>query len=313
MNSMGIRTAHFAPNLIDAETSRTVVVDYLRELRGSKPSQRALSRQLGYASNIVYQWESGRRVPSVEHAMKVAEKLARGERKRDFARTMMSREAITEIVQGLLRGDCFDRALERVDVSRHVANRWRDGEATPDFAQFLALQDALAGLALDFLSRLVDPADLPSTREEWNRRQELRAVLRAVPKAGRILTALELEDYRNTEGHDDAWLAARIGLGPGEVHAVLEQLRMAGFVQFEEDHYRSVLEEVELCGALPSNADDESTFVGALSEDQCRDLKRASDEYMTRVIEIINRRAAPKTTLVEVTLSLRSSSVAEVS
>jgi transcriptional regulator with XRE-family HTH domain len=47
--------------------------DLVRALRGRR-SQRALSRRLGYTTNVIYTWEAGRRWPTAAEALRLAER-----------------------------------------------------------------------------------------------------------------------------------------------------------------------------------------------------------------------------------------------
>src|SRR5687767_1463566 len=48
--------------------------ELLRELRGRR-SQRAISRRLGFESNVIYRWEAGRSTPSAADFFRLVELL----------------------------------------------------------------------------------------------------------------------------------------------------------------------------------------------------------------------------------------------
>src|SRR5687767_7908210 len=60
-----------------------LVRELVRALRGDR-SQTALSRRLGYRSNVLYTWESGRREPSASELFRVVARTG-GEPARAFA------------------------------------------------------------------------------------------------------------------------------------------------------------------------------------------------------------------------------------
>src|SRR5918995_203073 len=53
--------------------------ELVRELRGAR-TQKALSRALGYRSNVVFSWESGRDVPSLTVFIELLAKVGRDPR-----------------------------------------------------------------------------------------------------------------------------------------------------------------------------------------------------------------------------------------
>jgi transcriptional regulator with XRE-family HTH domain len=218
-----------------------VASDLVRALRGRR-SQPAFSRRLGYRSNVVYTWESGRRWPSASTFLRAAARIGvdlnaaissfhRGDPPWLSALDPASPEGVAALLDGL-RGDvAVGRVAERAGRSRFATARWLKGGAEPRLPDLLRVVEATSLRALDFVALFADPALMPSTRAPWSRLQGARALAWASPWSQAVVLALELADYRALLAHDDAWLAGRLGVPEAVVREAIEALSGAGHLR----------------------------------------------------------------------------------
>lgn len=221
--------------------------ELLRALRGSR-SQTALSRRLGYSTNVIYTWEAGRRSPTLRDLWSVARCVAvRPEDALKRFLTVVPRELgrlkpdTVDGVAALLRELRGDQPLQGLAAStgysRHALSRWFAGRAEPTLPQALALIDAASFRALDFVACLVDPPALPSAAEAWRTLCARRKIAFELPWSHGVLRALELADYRALRAHRRGWIAERIGITRDEETACLQALVDAGLVRIVDGRY----------------------------------------------------------------------------
>ncbi len=221
----------------------------VRALRGPR-SQVQLSRRLGFTTNTIYSWEAGRRWPSATRFFHIVARTGRDPA--DALRPFFKRRppwlddgpGTPEWVVALLcelRGEQPIGALaERVGVSRFAASRWLSGRAEPRLPQLLAWIEASTGRVLDFVALFASPSTMDATRHAWRQLEAARRLAWASPWAQVVWLALELEDYRALPAHDDAWLAARLGLDEALVRSCIEHLRAAHHIRRDGDLLRAV-------------------------------------------------------------------------
>lgn len=230
----------------------TIAREWLRILRGRR-SQLALSRRLGYRTNVVHTWEAGRRwcraseffrcasLVGVDVAAGLAgfftappKWLAEGDLTTDGG--------VTRVLAALQGGTRVKVIAERCGVSRHAVSRWLRGTAQPRIHEFLDLVQALTDRLLDFLEGFVDPALLPSVATSWTSYQLARQVLVLEPWSHAILVVLSLPRYQQLPAHLPGWLASQIGISPQIEARCIEQLAAAGLIRWVDDRYQIAAE-----------------------------------------------------------------------
>lgn len=220
-----------------------VARELVRALRGPR-SQVQLARRLGFASNVIYSWESGRRWPTATRFLAVARAvgIAIGPATEGFLRAPLPHEPGSTAWLGAMlqavRGTTPIGALaERSGCSRFALSRWLAGRADPSLPDLLRVVDAAGPRLLDFVGLFTDPGALPSTRRAHARIEAARDLAWASPWASAVLLALETTAYRALPAHDDAWLAARLDVPEALVADCLERLHRAGHVR-RDTHFR---------------------------------------------------------------------------
>jgi len=221
--------------------------ELVRAVRAHR-SQRQLSRWLGYTTNVVYGWESGRRYPSAERFFRLLQRTgtvlpeALAGFYRDPPAWLADDPGSAAWVQRLLadlRGHTSLIELsERTGISRHALSRWCRGSAQPRLPDLLRFVEGASGRLLAFVERIVDPMQLPSVASAFDRLQRARDLAWASPWAQVVMLALELASYRATPAHSDRWLAELLGLAEDEVADCVGRLRAAGQVVSEGSHLR---------------------------------------------------------------------------
>jgi transcriptional regulator with XRE-family HTH domain len=229
---------------------KRLAAEWLRALRGRR-SQVALSRRLGYRSNISYRWESGRCFPSASATLRLVQLLGgdvRGSLAR-FYRSAPSWLAQVDVcsVQGIARllddlrgGAKLIELARRSGFSRFAVTRWLHGRADPTLPEFLALVEFTSHRVLDFIAAFTDPEQLPSARAAWRSLQAARDAAYGQPWSHAVLRALELQDYLALPRHEPGWLARRLGITDELEQASLELLERSGQIRRQGAHYRPV-------------------------------------------------------------------------
>ncbi len=215
--------------------------ELLRALRGER-SQVALSRQLGFRTNVVYTWEAGRRSPPFGALWRVARRV--GVDPEDVLLRFLAvvPEALTgvgidTIVGGSallreLRGEQPLPVLSKVTgFSRHALSRWLGGRAEPTLGQGLAFIEGATRRGLDFIACFADPSTLRASREDWRVLTSRRAITFACPWSPAVLRALELTEYQASPEHVPGWIARRLGIPAAEETRCLDALLEAGLIQ----------------------------------------------------------------------------------
>lgn len=213
----------------------------VRALRG-KRSQTALSRRLGYRTNVLYLWESGRGGPTAVRFLLLAKAVgvdlhARFEafyraRPGWLERTDPgSREGIGAFLRDLQGKTSVQALASVVGASRFALSRWLKAEADPQLADLLAVVEASSHRALDFVACFVDPSALPALRADWERLQNARRAAYELPWSHAILRTLELERARKLRRHPPGWFASELGIDIEEERRCLALLERTGQIE----------------------------------------------------------------------------------
>jgi hypothetical protein len=225
----------------DALDYRRIAAELIRALRG-KRSQTALSRRLGYKTNILYIWEAQKGAPTGAGFFELATRVGvdAHDALRHFYRTPppwlaehepSSVAGVAALLEDLRGATTLVETARKLRVSRFALARWLRGEAEPRLPDFLQLIEVTSLRLLDFVASFVDPATLPSMRTRW---QELSSARRAAyerPLSHAVLRALELEQYRALPQHEAGWIARMLGLEPEEEQECLQLLARTGQIE----------------------------------------------------------------------------------
>jgi transcriptional regulator with XRE-family HTH domain len=228
--------------------------ELVRALRG-KRSQSALSRRLGYKTNALYTWESGRSDPAAFQLFRLATKVGidpRAALERFYrapptwlrAARVVGATEVAAMLEHERGGLSVSEVARESGVSRFSLTRYLRAEADIRLPDFLRVLDFCSRRLLDFVALWVDPTELPTAREPWRRQELARRAAYERPWSHAVLRALELT-------HDDRGepqairIGRQLGIEVGEVEACLKLLHQGGQIRkvrgrFTPDHAQAV-------------------------------------------------------------------------
>jgi hypothetical protein len=223
---------------VTPDTTPVISADLIRALRGGR-TQAEFSRRLGYRSNIVHRWESGKCWPSAASFFQgcartrpaIAQCFERFfQRKPEWvdARAPFTRASIAAFLRDLRGKTPLIELAQRSGHNRYSVGRWLRGTAEPKLPEFLALIEAASRRLLDFIALLTDPAKMATVSVRWQKVERARAAAYDLPWSHAVLRALELEGYRRCAGSGEQWLAAHLGIDLTDVQRALELLHETG-------------------------------------------------------------------------------------
>lgn len=226
--------------------------EFVRALRGRR-SQAAVSRRLGYSTNVAYAWESGRNFPTAADTLRLARACGVNvvDALSEFNRQKPAFADRVDVVSPSGASALLDELRGRTSVvdlaraagkSRFAVARWLNGDAEPKLPEFLMLIDKSSLRLLDFLAAFTDPRGLPSVAQSWRELEAARRAAYDVPWTQAVLRALELSDYTRLERHVPGWIAQRIGISGEQERECLELLSRTG--QVYESEGKLLLREV---------------------------------------------------------------------
>jgi hypothetical protein len=223
--------------------------ELVRALRG-KRSQMALSRRLGYKTNVVYLWEAQKGAPTGAGFLSLAERVGVDVRQalEQFYRTPppwlrehdpLSVPGVAAFLDDLRGASTLVETARKLPVSRFALARWLKGEAEPRLPDFLQLIEVTSLRLLDFVALLIEPATIPSLAERWSGLQRARRAAYERPWSHAILRALELEQYRALPEHEPGWLARSLGVPIEEEVECVSLLESTGQIERFEGKWRA--------------------------------------------------------------------------
>lgn len=221
--------------------------ELLRALRG-KRSQAAFSRRLGFRSNVLYAWESGRRFPTASTTFWAAKKAGVDIRSglERFFRTppewlkdvdLTTPMGVVVMLNELRAGSRVKDLAARTGKSRFALSRWFKGQTEPRLHDFLQLVEMTSLRLLDFLAVITDPAKMPSVSAAWHELEAGRKVAYEVPWSQAVLRVLELDSYTSMQSHEPGDVAALLGISPEEETRCLKALQETGQIRREKGRW----------------------------------------------------------------------------
>lgn len=240
---MGKVSREISPNpLVNAER---VSAELVRALRG-KRSCAALSRRLGYRSNIVRRWEAEECWPTASTFFESCVKLKPSTRNlfpKFFQRTPdwfnsrapFAPSGIAAFLQQLRGKTPIGTLAARTQTNRYTLGRWLSSKAQPSLPEFLRLVEATSRRGLDLIALIVDPRDLPSLEKPWNQLQAAREIAYNEPWSHAVLRALEIADYGE---NDSGILARQLGISNALATRGLEALAQSGQIRLEKGRWK---------------------------------------------------------------------------
>ena len=233
--------------------SQAITRQLVKALRGRR-SQLSLSRRLGFSTNVLYAWESGRSAPMVTQFLHMAERSGIDTRQatsRFYVKPPLWLTTLKEYpsrsgVAAFLKNQRGQMSLvdlaERSGISRFTLSRWFKGSAEPRLPDFLTILEHTTRRVTDWVSLFADPELLPALEQTWKRDQAVRAATYELPWTQAVLRALELRAYAELPEHRPGWLATRLGIEPSAEQRALELLASTGQIQWLGEKWRVLSE-----------------------------------------------------------------------
>lgn len=211
--------------------------ELMRHLRG-KRSQLALSKHLGYASNVYQSWELGKRYPRASDFLVTAHKsrVPLQAALAGFLQNHLHWSRVTDVtsplaVQALLLDLRGDRHIGELSASsggrRATLSSWLKGEGEPRLPDLLRLVEAATHRLLEFVALFAPPDRLTVTRADWESQELQRKLAYELPLSHAVLRALELRSYQACKTHRDGFIARLIGISVEEERSYLAALARA--------------------------------------------------------------------------------------
>lgn len=220
-----------------------LAAELVRALRGQR-SQTALSRRLGFRSNVLYLWESGRRFPDLGTFLSLADRVDKRwvSRMNDFlgepllssARPQVSRERA--LLQHWAAGSRPSELAGAMGVDRGTLARWNSGATQPRLPELLRLVELCTRRLPEFVAVFVDPKQLPSIRSTYAALLAQRRLAYEEPWSHAVLHALQVHGGQNQAEA----IASSIGIEVEHVQRILTALVRARVVRLQRGVYRRV-------------------------------------------------------------------------
>jgi transcriptional regulator with XRE-family HTH domain len=225
-----------------------VAVELVRALRGQR-SCAALSRRLGYRSNVVHRWESQHSWPTAADFLRAQQLLRRKapswiER---FFNSLpawaaplepTSSAAVAAFLRQLRGKTPVLRVAALADRNRYSVARWLSGSTEPKLPDFLRLVDVMSRRLPDLIAALEDPGRVPSIRKRWQQLELARKAGYELPWSHAVLRALELRDMPEGVALQRSWLARQLCITEQQVSEALAVLEVTEQVKRTARGYR---------------------------------------------------------------------------
>ena len=228
--------------------------ELVRSLRGRR-SQPALSRRLGFSSNAVYAWESGRRAPTASAfftlaartGIDVAAALARflgdsglgSDARLASGLAPFDPAGVARLLRALRGSRPVTELAVQVGSDRTTLGRWLAGKTEPRLPELLRYVQATTRRLLELVALFADPAALPSAREAHADLLAQRHLAYELPWSHAVLRALELDAYRALSRHEPGFIARHIGISLAEEERHLRALLAAKQIKKSRGRYRT--------------------------------------------------------------------------
>jgi transcriptional regulator with XRE-family HTH domain len=228
--------------------AETLARQLIRALRG-KRSQTALSRRLGYRSNVLYMWESGSNFPTAATFFRVAQStgISANRALADFYRRppsflseldLTTARGVARLLDDLRGNASIVSLAATTKQSRFAIARWMKGTTEPRLPDLLRMVEASTLRLLDFLAVFVNPARLPHVAGDWQKLETARRAAFEMPWSHAVLRVLELDEYQCLKAHLPGWIASKLGIGREEEERCLKLLAETGQIHRSGKRWR---------------------------------------------------------------------------
>jgi transcriptional regulator with XRE-family HTH domain len=211
--------------------------ELVRALRGTR-SQPALSRRLGFKTNVVYFWESGRRQPSATQILELAARshVDLGQAFRSLypvkpptwlreGEELHDQETVARFLSEVRGATPLVHLAELTGFSRFALARWIGGNAEPRAFEFFSVIHHSTHRLVDFLDPFTRSKPLESLSTERERVHAARRVAERFPMSQVLLRCLELSAGKRRRATS---FAERLGITRAQEAEMLALLEATG-------------------------------------------------------------------------------------
>lgn len=222
---------------------KALAAQLVRARRGNR-TQKQLSQELGYQSNVVFAWENQRDEPSARVFFRLAEHtgevgdlsaFARGEGELEFS----TKEGVARFLRDLLGSRKVGELALQLRRDRHAVGRWLRGKTEISLGDLLQFVDATTLGVYDFLAIYADPLLLGEAKGGYELLSAARESARQKPWSHAIVHMVELPSYQSLPKHEPGWFASRLGISTQEEMECLSLLVKMGQLVHQDELYRS--------------------------------------------------------------------------
>lgn len=221
--------------------------ELLRALRGGR-SQTALSRRLGFRSNVAAKWESGQRMPKASEALRYSERLGvdvttvlRRFQPNVELQTPSGTLVLSDWLTALRGGQRLSEIADKCGLSRYSVGRFLTGHSEPRLPQFLELVEALTQRADELVDAWVGIDQVPALRPRFVRAQAAREAMMQRPICLAVMCLLDTGALRRRARSTQVTELSRLLERPEpEMSECLELLREGGVIALTDDRYLPV-------------------------------------------------------------------------
>ncbi len=234
-----------------------VARELVRAARGSR-SKLALSRRLGFGTNVLYAWESGRSSPTALQFLLMMEKCGVDTRtalRSFYVKPPLWLSTMREFpskagVAAFLRDQRGQVPLQHLafttGLSRFALSRWLKGAAEPRLPALFKVLAHCTQRLTEWVALFVDPQKLPTLQKQWQKHQAAHRAALELPWTQAVLRVLELDAYQRLEQHPPGWIAAQLGVDRKIENKALTLLEQSGEISFVDGLWRTQATTVNL-------------------------------------------------------------------
>lgn len=222
---------------------KSLAAQLVRARRGAR-TQKQLSRELGYQSNVVFAWENERDEPNARAFFRMVQSTGkRGElsafKRRDEDLDLSCKEDLTTFLKDLAEKRKVGDLAEQMQRDRHAVGRWLRGQTEISLGDLLHFVEVTTLGVYDFLAAFVDPCELPEAKEGYELLAAARESARQKPWSHAIVHMVDLPSYQCLKKHESGWFASRLGITTQDESDCLNLLVKMGQLSECEGLYRS--------------------------------------------------------------------------
>ncbi len=221
----------------------TLAAQMVRARRGPR-TQTALSRALGYKSNVVFAWEKEHDQPSARSFFRLVEKTGAMPSLDTFCRgpspDVTTKSGVAFFLEDLAAERKISELSELLGRDRYAVGRWLRGHTDITLGDLLHFIEVTTLVLFDFIKLFVDPEELPCCADSYRRMVAARRAARDTPWAHAVVHLADLPAYRSLPKHEPGWFASRLGVTISEEEVCLNHLVQSGQLSLVEGRYRRI-------------------------------------------------------------------------